>query len=272
MSRFIRVTDWPGLVLLAAAFLLAGDLYPERPLPKGFASMLRTRTFLAWMCACLAGHALYLNFQRQPMPAPEVRKVYSIFGRNIMLTRHCVVIQFVHLLLSAIAETSALVRQKDSPVWLLNTCYGNALFVGALASFVTVQYYKLVRPDPEFLEDCESWARRGVPQKWIQDLMHTWALPLTFVDLIFVKQRGMLVSVMPHAMWVAVGIACFAAYYMVLIHFNHWATGSWPYGILEKVDEKGFRGWLSFWVLQTSILVSFMLVALAPVHVLPEIF
>jgi len=278
LARFIRWTDYPGVVALAGVFLLCGDLYRPtlRPVPEDFQDRLSLRTFLSWVCALLAGHALYLDLIRQPAPSVASMggeagvRIFQYFGRNVYLTRHCLVLQFVHLFFSALAETLALVN-GTAPVWLLNACYGNALFISALASFVTVQYFNLVSPDSEFLRDCEVWAARGVPQKWIQDWKHTWALPLAFADLLLVKQRGLLLARIPPAHWVALAIAIFATYYLLLVNLNKLLTGEWPYAFLSGVQEKGLVGWLGFWIVQTSILVIFMLLNWMPIYVAPGI-
>eukprot|EP00928_Gymnodinium_smaydae_P089904 TRINITY_DN73789_c0_g1_i1.p1 TRINITY_DN73789_c0_g1~~TRINITY_DN73789_c0_g1_i1.p1 ORF type:complete len:309 (+),score=25.81 TRINITY_DN73789_c0_g1_i1:75-1001(+) len=271
LKRHIQITDLPGLMFLGIVVLLSGDLYRSQPLPQGFSSMIRTRTTLCWIAALLAAHALYLNFYAQPYPSRASSPVYKVIGRNVFLTRHCIVLQFVHLTFSAIAETSTIIYHEEPPIWLLNMCYGNALFVGALACFVTVQYFNLVSPTPEFKEDCALWESRGVPQKWIQDQMHLWGLPLTFFDLLVVKQRGMLVARMPYLYWIMIGIALFTIYYLALIHLNYLVTGAWPYEILSHVNAKGARGWLTFWVVQTGILIFFMVTACVPVIVLPAL-
>jgi hypothetical protein len=188
------------------------------------------------------------------MPRADTEAFFAqkFFGRYIYLTRLGIATQAVHQLLSLDSRFDSL------------TNGAMAFFVASLAWFVTIQFYALVVPNPEYQKEVKLWEERGVPFKMINNVTHVPPLFVACVDLVLCKDRSALELGVAPALLMA-----FSVFYVCHIFANFATTGYFPYAFLKEYGLSP-KKWFFFVLKQQCILAVFAGANLAIVKILPQ--
>lgn len=222
------------------------------------------------LCACL--YILYVQNVGYPghLDTDPSFTCMTLFGPFIYLTRNNGTLQLVHTVFSAIAELSLvgwIPLSHEVTSNFVSSTYASAVFTAGLGTFVTIQFYKLVAPRKENIENYNLWLPRGWDVKWFDDVVHRPPLILAFVDILLVKDRISLVERMPKTLTLLMSTAVYAIVYLSVLHVNKAVTGFWPYTILEDVDASGCKAFCLFILLQILTLFTFVMVAWCAVFI-----
>lgn len=204
---------------------------------------------LHFFLALVSLHVLYLQIMAMPYPTEKNASfsAQSILGKQIYLTRHCLEYQAIHQVLSAFS----LVYPSLTAI-----THSMSMWVAGLGMFVTVQYWKLVKPNPGFIHECKIWQERGVQFEALNDLLHEPAFFIAAFDVLVAKNSDVLsesVSMMVTLEWVFV----YTVFYIALIWTNHLMTGEWPYMFLNEFGIN-LRQWAFFACNQCGVLLGFV--------------
>jgi len=191
------------------------------------------------------------------MPPP--RKVDDIYhalrytGWWLMLTRHCITMQMLHLTFSFIGAAAGI----QSLVRMTN---GFCLFSGCSGFYVTIQYFSLVHYHPDFLARCERMASLDPPlnYRWMNTVLHSPALVLAVLDITLAKKRSAVATdcSLPASLMLCI---FYVVFYLVFITINHRATGRWPYSFLKEFGT--WQQWAAFLGMQELIFCALCMIA-----------
>lgn len=262
LAEYLKLTDAvmiPAFILfyLSVAFWLAHDEAhddahggPLDFLPPGYVSVLVVVfTLVTWL-------VLYQHAAVAPFPTEDTVEMFGVMqhvGRWIFLTRQTLCIQAIHALMSA---ASLFLAHPG----LTRATSAVSVLVAGLGIFVTSQYFILVASHPDFKVNGQKWEKRGVPFTLLMHYLHTPCGLFGFLDLVVIKQRGVLLAQTPSYMHI---VMCYLAYtlaYTVLLHVNHLVTQQWPYGFMKDLTTP--LKWVKFTMGQFCILLVFVTVAL----------
>lgn len=261
-GSYLRRMDALGTPVMAVWYLILASLIEQPIGDRSFVVPFAVQLVQAAM-ALVAGSVFVLHTQTLPPKQDDaVFDATKYIGRWLFLTRHCLALQALHLLLSLVAsigELQGLARLTD----------GMTLFMSMLGCFVTVQYFVLVHSHPTFQEKCADCAAWDPPYKFreIMIITHVFALPLALLDACVAKDREALAQDCSMLATALLSLA-YVVFYVVLITLNQRATGHWPYAFME--DLQTLRKWAVFIVGQAGILnvfgiVLFCLLQLPPI-------
>ena len=209
------------------------------------------------LSAVLAVFVLYEHALVCPFPMEDTVDIWGVtqkIGRWIYLTRQVLAIQAFHVVASCLA---------DFDLWpaMRVPTHSASVLVAGLGIFVTIQFFALVYNDPTFLDECQKWAKRGIPFRFLHAWVHIPCGFLAIVDILVIKDR-LLLRAATSPLTDLVGYFCvYVLCYMALVHGNHYVTGFWPYGVMRDLGETWGTAWTGFCLLQTAILTVFLTVA-----------
>jgi len=114
-----------------------------------------------------------------------------------------------------------------------------ALFplVFAMGAFLTIAYYALDHFNAENLRRKERHRAQYPYVHWCSHIEHGHALPLLLLHAVTMKMP--LGAVLPTNSEVVYAISAYMIFYLLLIHINWWATGLWPYAVIDDVTRVG---------------------------------
>lgn len=207
------------------------------------------------------GVVLYQHCRVVPYPTADSTEMFAVcgkIGRWIFLTRQTLCLQAIHATLTLASFHPAVVELVPT---ILRETHAMSTLIAGISMFVTVQYYLLVATHPDFKRDCKLWQSRGVPFTFLMHWIHTPCGVFALVDLIFIKQRTLLLTQTPPFPRLMLYLAYFVSYYLALIHVNHGATGHWPYGFLKDLGNSPIK-WAAFAAKQFAVLAVFVTIAL----------
>jgi len=260
--RFLVARDLVFMPLFVAWYF-AQAKFAEQPVVA--APVAQTPAAALVLQGLLAAVAVAVLIQQVCMTPPEPNDtmmvgVMSYIGRWVFLTRHCLALQAIHLLLSLAAGVSGSAR-------LLHLTEGVAVWIGALGWFVTIQFFSLVYRHPDFKERCLHYAMRDPPVnlKLRASLNHSPAIVLAILDVTLARDHEALRSNCSIVKSLELSVA-YAVFYFALLAVNYYATGYWPYPFMRSFT---CTKWVIFFFTQTGITVAFCLsewgVSLLPV-------
>jgi len=185
--------------------------------------------------------------------APATSKIQDAWmsqakmGRWIYLTRHCITLQAIHLVLSVMATWSQ---------WLTALTNGMTLWIAGLGWFVTIQFFLLVAPNPGYKEECKIWQSRGVQFKELMHFLHIPSLFLGSLDVLFGKAASglQLHTSMPSLIVLPF---VYVVFYLTIIVVNKHMTGKWAYMFLDEYGHD-IGKWTVFVLKQSGILLAFL--------------
>lgn len=145
--------DMTGLVLYPAAVLLLGIRLTYH-MDTTDAPVCVEKAVLSIVTALVGIWSASCCFFKYPKNTEDDRGFVctQCFGSYVYLTRNNCVLQTCQLIFTAMAETAMVV---DHNCWIARTLvpivYTNAVFVAGLGVFVTLQFYKLVYFEPQYV-------------------------------------------------------------------------------------------------------------------------
>lgn len=205
------------------------------------------------VCAVVAIGAFALQSSMlPPNKSDDIYYAQKYLGGWVFLTRHCLMLQAVHLTVSLLASIL-----QSASLGGLTSCI--SMWIGSLGCFVTVQYFSLVHFNPEFVSTCQERRCRDPPDNlrgkcfWI----HIFALPLAVLDIVLARSHAELHA---HSSLIAglLLVFLYVVFYLCLIVANFYASGHWPYAVLKQF--KTCRQWAVFLVAQFFIICVFFLI------------
>lgn len=252
--RYTQRADCYGLLLITAGYVaLLRALCPDEEKPHSTSAGC-TVTFLQIVSTAIAVYNLHLEINVIPRATKEHADSFLVsygpFGRWIYLTHHTIALMAVHAVVSL---TAPFVNENIT----LGT-YVTAPIIGAMGTFVTIQYFHLVYPHPDHISECRVWANRGYNYKLVDAARHAPPLFLALTDMCVLKHRSTLLLVMPSAPSMFCFLMGYVLLALLLIQVNHSITGRWPYGMM-KGFEKNLLKWIGFMLAQGTLLWIFSL-------------
>mmetsp|Transcript_44248 Transcript_44248/g.85060 ORF Transcript_44248/g.85060 Transcript_44248/m.85060 type:complete len:301 (+) Transcript_44248:46-948(+) len=184
-----------------------------------------------------------------PNISEDLYHVQKYIGGWVFLTRHCLILQSVHLVVTFVASVGH---------FAFLACMTNsiALVIGALGLFVTIQYFSLVHNHPEFVGMCEERMKRDPPDNCRKKnfWLHAFALPLAVLDITISRNHKALH--LESSLPICLGTQSFyCLYYLAWIFGNFGCTGYWPYEFLKEL--KTLAAWAKFFFMQSFIMCVF---------------
>lgn len=186
-----------------------------------------------------------------PNKDTDIYHAQKYLGGWVFLTRHCLTLQAVHLVVSLLAS---ILPGSFPALGAITNCI--SLWVGSLGCFVTVQYFTLVHFNPVFVASCNERINRDPPDNLRRKcfLVHIFALPLALVDIAVCRNHELLQK--DSSLGVSfLMIVMYVLFYLSVIVVNFRITGHWPYDVL-----KGFKtlfAWAGFVLVQAAIMCIF---------------
>jgi len=253
MQRGILAADCIGVPTTIAVYLTAAWVVargrPDAP-PAAPTGVIVVQI----IGAVVAAFALYVNALCQPYPRRE-DKVYNAvagpFGRWIFLTRQTLALQAVHFTVSVLAPFSSLQLTTGTYIW--------AVYLGGQGLFVTIQFFTLVTPNPEYKKACLLWASRGVNFKAIGLIAHIPAGCLAIMDICVFKSRVFLEKVTPSVQVLLLVYLVYIVFYLTVIFVNFKVTAHWPYELMYNFGVSILK-WARFIAVQYVVLAVFLLI------------
>lgn len=238
---------WYGVLATVAS--PSREAAEDALLVAGSSSWTWPAFLLRSVLAALAVYLLLLHMLAQPTPqkSQEAFQAQKVFGRWIYLTRHGLALQACHQL--------TLVLSLAWPRLAVLTA-GIAMFIGTLASFVTIQFFSLVVPNSGFQAEVKEWDERGVQFGLLQDIIHIPALFIALADILLVQEFAILRAAFSLRTTTAI-LAFYVVVYLMLIFFNFSTTRHWPYKLMNAFGTD-CKKWLGFVCAQIGVLYVFM--------------
>lgn len=249
MQKSLSVKNNVGIIVVVAVYLIAAWCAGARtsPLPITPSTVLGAQVVVA-ILGMIPLH-LHMHALAPPTRRGQPNRYWCLsgpLGQWIFLTRQTISLQAVHLVAS-------LVTPFCSARLAVGT-YTLAVYIGGLATFVTIQFFALVTPNAQYQKDKEAWAAQGVYFGLINDILHTPGLFLTLADICVCKNRASLGNLTLPVQWMALLLLLYTLFYLGLISANNAITSHWPYEFLY--DFKGAGPWVKFIVVQFSVLMA----------------
>lgn len=243
-----QVRDVIGIPLFGLFYLRIASLVSEaETIPSQIASTAAPSTASALLLAILALLSSYVLFSQSQHAAAPTKDVLGFLAQQrigdwVYLTRHCITLQAWHQVFT--------VASFWSP-WLSAKTHGVCILIAALSWFVTIQYFLLVAPNPDFLEECRVWKERGVQFKEFNRFLHIPALVISVFD---VALRSL--SVLQLTLTLSrslIAVVFYVVFYLSVIVTNFSFTKAWPYSFLSEFGTD-ITKWASFVAQQLAIL------------------
>lgn len=253
--RYVRWADLVGIPIFIAWYwllssLLAQDVVVNEPaLPMVLLVGQAVLAFIGFV-------TFFYHTQGWPSKAEDdIYHAMKYIGRWLMLTRHCMILQAVHLSLSFYGAAT-------NNSYVLRLTYGATYWVGALGWFVTIQFFTLVFNNKDFVAKCKEMStKRGlcglVDFRGFNAWLHVPALPLAVCDVVFAKRHVLLLGDATSFTTTGLMMLFYCIFYIAFVWCNYFATGFFPYAVLREL--KSVTSWIIFVVVQTILLLIFVL-------------
>mmetsp|Transcript_129877 Transcript_129877/g.250487 ORF Transcript_129877/g.250487 Transcript_129877/m.250487 type:complete len:281 (-) Transcript_129877:40-882(-) len=173
-----------------------------------------------------------------PTKGEPLYEVQHYWGRWIFLTRHCIMLQGFHMILSFGGAVLA-------SAWLQHLTENMTFWIGSLGSFVTILFFGVAYNTPEFKRRCEEAAARDPPEPFRRKAVttHLPGLLLAVLDILLAKRHANLQQEFFLVGSLAMALI-YLSLYVVMLASNYCATGHWPYP--ELLNNLTVLKWLAF--------------------------
>lgn len=253
--RCVRFKDLIGIPVIILWYWLLSSL--EAP-DEGFAEDSPPSAVLAGQAVLAFVACMVFFYDAMTWPATAEDDEYhsmKCIGRWLFLTRHCVALQAVHMVLSACGAAMG----ND---YLQKLSYGMTLVIAALGSFVTIQFFTLVHNHPDYLKKCDSMKnKRGffglLTFRSYVAAFHVPALAIALFDVLIAKRHSLLRGGGCSLQNTFCLLLFYVLFYTALIWCNFFATGYFPYGVLKELGT--LVKWIGFMIVQTVLLAILVL-------------
>lgn len=247
--HYTQRADCYGLLLIIAGYVaLLLAICPDGERPHS-SSAGCTVNFLQIVSTAIAVFNLHIEMNVVPRATKENADSFFVsygpFGRWIYMTHHTIALMAVHAVVSL---TAPFVNEN-----IAFGTYVTAPIIGAMGTFVTIQYFHLVYPHPDHISECLVWADRGYNYKLVDAARHAPPLLLALTDMCVLKHRGTLLLVMPSAPSMFCLLMGYVSLALLLVQLNYSVTGRWPYGMMKGFEKNRLR-WLGFMLVQGTLL------------------
>jgi len=258
LNHSIKKRDYFFFPLFLALYLFGGWALSARQVDVPHAT--EQSVFLSGICALVSGFVIHQHRNVIPTPKEENEHflVVKSVGRWIFLTRQCLALGFIHMTSTFLAYTGIL------PSLVLYT-YSMTLLIAGLSIFVTIQYFILVWPHPDFAADVIKWRKLGIPFGLVCGFVHVPCGFIAIFDILILRDPSTLRSLSPSLTTSLAIYLGYVTFYIALVMWNYTQTGNWPYGLMKGLGLSK-RKWAVFLVGQFAVVSMFQLLSRALMH------
>lgn len=155
----------------------------------------------------------------------------SIVGKFIFLTTQTILMIFLYFMSNVICECS---RLAGSRLVVIESCLNwICCVVAGFAIFICVMFYAVVWPDPVYQVKVAQFEAEGMPLAFNSHLLHCSAVPLILLDT-YLKRPVELHQSIGRVRAYLTFFLGYGICYVILVYFNRYKTGAWPYPFLDK--------------------------------------
>lgn len=230
------IAAYIGIAMVIAPESAGASIPDSTPLPPW---VLGVET-VAFVVACFV---MWQHLRVLPFALEDTDMIHACkaMGRWLFITRHTLSLQCIHATVSFMGDVGF-------PIIPAAATHRIAVLVAGLGCFVTIQYFIMVVPHPDFQvlsnpfretsrasasprattaelarwqEIGRKWLAKGVPSSTINHCLHTPAIFLGLVDTLVIKRRGLLVAQTPSLVSTCIYFMLYVASYMALVSFSH---------------------------------------------------
>jgi len=258
VRRTMRLADlvWTPLSLLIYLCLTSAALWtlPTAAQTGALSWPPLAEKHAVLVVAVLSCYVLYMHMFTAPSPTQDAsvddfKGIGSPFGRWWFLTRQTIGLQAWHQALSYFA----IAMQWPN---LASRTHAVALWLCGPANFVTIHFFVLVWPHPDFKASSAKWEKKSVPFREVMFMLHVWQLPIACIDVLFLKDRAAMLRLTPPVLGLAFIFVSFVAYYLGIVAANFVLKGVYPYGVMRECGTSP-KKWVKLIAVQIGVLVIF---------------